>query len=261
MVGGWRLGGCALLLALVAPVAGCSRDTPLCDYAAGLVKSGQLAQAADAYASAGSAGEGDCGDDGLNQVGKLRAQISTYNAKGRAAARAGKVPAAQASFRAALAIDHGDATALAEMQRLGAKPAPASTASTVLVSGPPGKDAGQGLAWAALIVALLAAAAGGALWLLHRRREYDRRIDAVRKDAEAQRQRVAELERELSGQVSGVDEALSGRIEREAQDARRRADQVSGEVEELRGEMLRLARAGRQSGADVDEWYAGVEEQ
>jgi uncharacterized protein HemX len=253
MGGGRRLSACVMLLALGAALASCSRATPLCDYGDELVKSAQPAAAADAYATAARSDEGDCADDGLDRVAELRARAGTFNAKGRAAARAGQVPAAQASFRAALAIDRDDGTATAELQRLSrTSPAPTPTASTVLISGPPGRDAGQGLAWFALIVAVAAVAAFGALWRLQRRQTFDAQLATVREEAETQQQGLADLVAEL--------DTLRKRLDGEASAASSRTDEVRRAVEEFRAQVLRLIEAGRAPAADVDEWFASEEE-
>jgi hypothetical protein len=211
-----RLSAFVPLLLLSAALASCSRATPLCDYADGLVKSAELTQAADAYATAEHSKEGDCADDGLKHVGELRAKASTYDAKGRAARRAGQLPAATASFRAALAIDHSDTAASAELQsltRVSETPAPAPSVVPILVKGPPGRDAGRELAWLALVLALVViiAVLGLAMWIQANRLALDRVAAAL--------------------------------------------DAAQTRNDDLRADVVRLIEVGRATPDDVDEWY------
>ncbi|MGC4821756.1 hypothetical protein [Micromonospora sp. DT63] len=211
-----RLSALVPLLLLSAAIASCSRATPLCDYADGLVKSAQLTQAADAYATAERSDEGDCADDGLKHVGELRAKASAYVAKGRAARRAGQLPAATASFRAALAIDHSDTEAAAELQGLtsvSATPALAPSVVPILVKGPPGRDAGRGLAWLALVLTLVViiAALGLAMWIRATRLALDRVAASL--------------------------------------------DAAKSRDDDLRADVVRLIEAGRATTDDVEEWY------
>ena len=137
----------SLLALLWGPPAHAQQPRPVFDQGPAAFHQAHLGQIlfsatavpSDAYASAERSDEGDCADKGLTQVSTLRAQADTYDAKGRAAARAGDVPAAQASFRAALAIDRGDATASAELQRLirnFAAPTPTASSSEALSDSP-----------------------------------------------------------------------------------------------------------------------------
>jgi hypothetical protein len=235
MSGYRRLCGGVLLLTLFPVLASCSRDTPLCGYADGLVKGAQVVAAADAYAAAERAGEGDCAEEGLVRVGELRASAETYNARGRAAARAGQTEAAQASFRAALTIDRGDAAATDELQRLArTDPTPAPAVSTVLISGPAGNDAGRGIAWVALVVAVLAAGVGVVLWRLQRRSDLAGRLSRT--------------DRDLSIKI----DALSARLNESQSAAGVRADETAKTITDL----LHLIRRNPASSGEVDEWYS-----
>jgi hypothetical protein len=229
-----RLSALVPLLLVSAALASCSRATPLCDYADGLVKSAQLAPAADAYATAERSKEGGCADDGLKHVGELRAKAGAYDAKGRAARRAGQLPAATASFRAALAIDHSDTAAAAELESLTrgpVTPAPPPSVVPVLVKGPPGRDADRGLAWLAVVLALVvfSAVLGLAVWMRANRLALDRMTASL----DAAKTREEKLRAEVVRQV-------------EAANARN---------EDLRAEVVRLVEAGRATIDGVDEWY------
>lgn len=231
-----RVSHWALLLVLLPALASCSRATPLCDYADGLVSVSELAGAADAYAAAQEAGEGDCAEDGLARVGDLRANAGAYVAKGRVAARAGKTAAATASFKAALAVDRSDDVAAAELQRLTrASPTPAAAVSTVVVAGPATTRSGAGLPWIALAVAVLAVLASASIW---------RRCRHETAEAVATAQREAATRTALVERLDDVTTGLSGRVA-EAEERAAAAEGRAAAAESRAADAGRAAEAFR----------------
>jgi hypothetical protein len=221
-----------LLLAVLPLLSSCSHDTPLCTYAESLVKDAQLAPAADAYGSALQAGEGRCADKGLDKVGKLQTDARTQDAKGRAAARAGRTGAARASFAAALKIDRTDAEATAELQRLGSvTPGPTPSVPTVLTAEPAGNGRG-GLSWVALVIALLAVGICGYLGLAVRRRQEqivlsgESAITRVREDFGTSLRWQSDADAEQR-------EAAQGRVDAEIFELTERVDRSEAELDLL----------------------------
>jgi hypothetical protein len=107
-----------------AAMAGCTaKATPLCEHADALSRQAKLADAAEVYAEAQRADEGSCADKGLAAVAKSQAEAMTATAKGQAAENAGDLTTARAQYRAAVAIDAGNAQAAAGLVRVTRRPA------------------------------------------------------------------------------------------------------------------------------------------
>jgi hypothetical protein len=248
----------ALLLVLLPALASCSRDTPLCGYADGLVAASELTGAADAYAAAQEADEGDCAEDGLARVGELRASAGAYVAKGRVAARAGKTAAATASFKAALAVDRSDDAAAAELQRLTrAAPTPAATVSTVVVAGPAAPRSGTFLPWTALAVAVLAVLASALIWR-RCRRDTEQAVSIAQADSIGQQTATERIDAARS-ELAKLGKRLDG-VTKDLADAQRRAADAGQAAEAFRDDLASFVstsiRALQYDGAPrVEEQY------
>ncbi|MEU8236332.1 hypothetical protein AB0C12_42640 [Actinoplanes sp. NPDC048967] len=246
----------ALLVILLPALASCSRATPLCDYADGLVGAAELVGAADAYAAAQEADEGDCGKDGLARVGTLRASAGTYVAKGRVAARAGKTAAATASFKAALAVDRSDDAAGLELQRLTrVSPAPTAPVSTVVVAGPQTTRSNGDLPWIALAVALLAALASAIVWRRSRHAIEEAQQNAATQVTEARTdldRRLDDLETDLVNRITAA-EGQAATADGRAVAAGRAAEAFRDDVASL---VITSIRALRDDGTPrIEEQY------
>ncbi|GAA1860769.1 hypothetical protein GCM10009836_46150 [Pseudonocardia ailaonensis] len=155
----------------LAGLAGCaSVPTPLCNQAAQLVDSGQLAQAAELYARAEQRQEGACSTDGLDEVGRRYGMAFQDAARGTNAEIAGQADSAKAAYESALRIDAGNQAAATGLVRLGLPPAE-RTAPLALPEVPSYPPPSPWDSWPLFLVAMLVTLLGlGALaWFVVRR--------------------------------------------------------------------------------------------
>ncbi|GAB2604631.1 hypothetical protein Aab01nite_78350 [Paractinoplanes abujensis] len=152
-----------LVLGVLISLAGCSRDHTLCAYADGLVKDARLTEAANAYAAATRAEEGDCADDGADEVADRRRTATKEVARAQAALSGGDRAAARAFFESALRTDKGDQAALQGLLLLGAPVTPAPV-PTVVVHEVRSTSAPAWPFWATIAVATVALLTAGAVW-------------------------------------------------------------------------------------------------
>jgi hypothetical protein len=105
------LGWCVLV--------GCTQGkATTCDQAQAEVRQGNLTAAASLYARAQRLGEGDCADDGLDQVMSLKSDSMKDTVRGRAAEDDGDYIAALADYQHAIEKDSGNTDALAGRDRV-----------------------------------------------------------------------------------------------------------------------------------------------
>ncbi|MFR9805599.1 hypothetical protein ACL02T_25435 [Pseudonocardia sp. RS010] len=153
----------------LAGLAGCaiSGPTPLCDQARALVDQGQLAQAAELFARAQVRAEGQCAQNGLDEVGDRYAMAYEDAARGAAAEIEGRTDIARSAYESALRLDAGNQAASNGLVRLDL-PAAERSSPLPLPAVAPYPQArwwtGWQLAVPALVLGLLAVAGVAALW-------------------------------------------------------------------------------------------------
>ncbi|MBL7253263.1 hypothetical protein [Paractinoplanes lichenicola] len=231
--------GFLLLLITMSGLGACSRATPLCAYGDALAKQANLTQASDAYAQAQRNDEGDCADDGLEEVADDMAAARAGDAKGRAALRAGDTAAAKAAFESSLKIDRGDPVAIVELQRIGSTvPSAAPTPPPLVVTA--ARPSGT-LAWTGITIALVMSILTAVAWWRLRRhvRAVDERWERSDRNREYKYDRASRPLDDASSQLRDLTEQLK--------QARTRQDQLDGkigtfatEVSEVRSALSQL---------------------